>query len=265
MGNEKLITLVNGREDFSEVELPITNADLEKIYPLASTKAKEDEVYLEEGREVTAKIQSYTRGYYDLWKKIVEISKDDIKKVYDKLNVHFELWLGESDAVEYFDELNQIFEAAGILIDSDGAKIVEVKEDNDTAPMPPLLFLKSNGTLSYQTTDLATILQRKKCYNPDEIWYTTDGRQALHFEQVFRAVRKSKLLDEDADVVIVFGGVNDYGHGDAELGTFENKDPYTFFGGLRVLIESLQEKYGIKYLHADFKKENGYLNSIKIN
>ena len=181
--------------DFSEVELPITNADLEKIYPLASTKAKEDEAYLEEGREVTAKIQSYTRGYYDLWKKIVEISKDDIKKVYDKLNVHFELWLGESDAVEYFDELNQMFEEAGILIESDGAKIIEVKEDDDTAPMPPLLFLKSNGTLSYQTTDLATILQRKKCYNPDEIWYTTDGRQALHFEQVFRAARKANLVD----------------------------------------------------------------------
>ena len=195
--------------DYSEIELPITNADLEKIYPLASTKAKEDEAYLEEGREVTAKIQSKVPGYYDLWKKIVEISKDDIKKVYDKLNVHFELWLGESDAVEYFDELNEIFEEAGILIESDGAKIVEVKEDNDTAPMPPLLFLKSNGTLSYQTTDLATILQRKKCYNPDEIWYTTDGRQSLHFEQVFRAVRKSKLLNDNVGLEhIPFGTMN---------------------------------------------------------
>ena len=195
--------------DYNEIELPITNADLEKIYPLASTKAKEDEAYLEEGREVTAKIQSKVPGYYDLWKKIVEISKDDIKKVYDKLNVHFELWLGESDAVEYFDELNEIFEEAGILIESDGAKIVEVKEDNDTAPMPPLLFLKSNGTLSYQTTDLATILQRKKCYNPDEIWYTTDGRQSLHFEQVFRAVRKSKLLNDNVGLEhIPFGTMN---------------------------------------------------------
>jgi len=182
--------------DYSEIELPITNADLEKIYPLASIKAKEDEKYLDEGREVTAKIQSKVPGYYDLWKKIIEISKADIKKVYDKLNVNFELWLGESDAVEHFEELNKIFEEAGILIESEGAQIVEVKKDDDTAPMPPLMFLKSNGTLSYQTTDLATILQRKKDYNPDEIWYVTDGRQSLHFEQVFRAAKKSNLVED---------------------------------------------------------------------
>lgn len=195
--------------DLENVELPITNADLEKIYPLASTKSKEDEAYLEEAREVTAKIQSKTRGYYDVWKKVVEISKADIKKVYDQLNVHYDLWLGESDAVEYFAELNEIFEQAGILEDSEGAKIVEVKEESDNAPMPPLLFVKSNGTISYQTTDLATILQRKKEYNPDEIWYVTDGRQALHFEQVFRAARKANLVDNQTVLEhIPFGTMN---------------------------------------------------------
>ena len=131
----------------------------------------------------------------DTNKAITDLVKADIKKVYDRLNVHFELWQGESDAVEYFDELNKIFEDAGILEDSEGAKIVEVKDDNDNAPMPPLLFIKSNGTISYQTTDLATILERKKNYDPDEIWYLTDGRQALHFEQVFRAARKANLVD----------------------------------------------------------------------
>ena len=185
----------NYNGSYEELELPITNADLEEIYPYASAKAKEDEEYLEEARDVTSKIQSKTPGYYDVWKKVVEISKADIKKVYDRLNVHFELWQGESDAVEYFDELNKIFEYAGILEDSEGAKIVEVKDDNDNAPMPPLLFIKSNGTISYQTTDLATILERKKNYDPDEIWYLTDGRQALHFEQVFRAARKANLVD----------------------------------------------------------------------
>ena len=185
----------NYNGSYEELELPITNADLEEIYPYASAKAKEDEEYLEEARDVTSKIQSKTPGYYDVWKKVVEISKADIKKVYDRLNVHFELWQGESDAVEYFDELNKIFEDAGILEDSEGAKIVEVKDDNDNAPMPPLLFIKSNGTISYQTTDLATILERKKNYDPDEIWYLTDGRQALHFEQVFRAARKANLVD----------------------------------------------------------------------
>ena len=185
----------NYNGSYEELELPITNADLEEIYPYASAKANEDEEYLEEARDVTSKIQSKTPGYYDVWKKVVEISKADIKKVYDRLNVHFELWQGESDAVEYFDELNKIFEDAGILEDSEGAKIVEVKDDNDNAPMPPLLFIKSNGTISYQTTDLATILERKKNYDPDEIWYLTDGRQALHFEQVFRAARKANLVD----------------------------------------------------------------------
>ena len=183
--------------DYSEVELPITNEDLEKIYPEASQKAKDDEAYLEEGRDVTAKIQSHVRGYYDLWKKVIEISKADIKKVYDELNVHFELWLGESDAAEYFDELKEIFEKENLLEDSNGAKIVDVKEDTDKAPMPPLLFLKSNGTISYATTDLATILQRQKQYHPDEIWYCTDARQELHFTQVFRSARKAHLVDED--------------------------------------------------------------------
>lgn len=183
--------------DYSEVELPITNEDLEKIYPEASQKAKDDEAYLEEGRDVTAKIQSHVRGYYDLWKKVIEISKADIKRVYDELNVHFELWLGESDAAEYFDELKEIFEKENLLEDSNGAKIVDVKEDTDKAPMPPLLFLKSNGTISYATTDLATILQRQKQYHPDEIWYCTDARQELHFTQVFRSARKAHLVDED--------------------------------------------------------------------
>lgn len=195
--------------DFSEVELPITNEDLEKIYPLASTKAKEDESYLEEGRDVTAKIQSKVRGYYDLWKKVIEISKADIKEVYDKLNVFYDLWLGESDAVEYMEELYEIFEKAGIIEESEGAKIVEVKEETDNAPMPPLLFEKSNGTLSYQTTDLATILQRMKEYNPDEMWYVTDGRQCLHFEQVFRAARKAGLVDDTVKLEhIPFGTMN---------------------------------------------------------
>ena len=195
--------------DYSEIEIPITNEELEKIYPEASRKAKEDENYLEEGRDVTAKIQNHVPGYYDLWKKVVDISKADIKNVYDDLNVHFELWQGESDAAEYFNELEEFFEKSGVLIESSGAKIIEVKEETDKAPMPPLLFVKSNGTLSYETTDLATILERKKNYNPDEIWYLTDARQELHFIQVFRAAKKAKLVNDDIKLVwFGFGTMN---------------------------------------------------------
>ena len=195
--------------DFSELTLPISNEDLEKIYPLASQKAKEDEAYLEEGRIVTTKIQNHERGYYDLWKKVVEISKADIKQVYDMINTEFDLWLGESDAAEYFDELQEIYEKKGLLVESEGAKIVNVEEETDKAPIPPLLFIKSNGTLSYETTDLATILQRKKEIDPDEIWYVVDSRQGLHFEQIFRATRKAQLVSDDVVLEHVgFGTMN---------------------------------------------------------
>ena len=194
---------------YDEVELPITNADLEKIYPLASQKSKEDEEYLEEARVITAKIQNKEKGYYDLWKKIIEISKADIKEVYDSLNVDYDLWLGESDSVEYFDELYEKFDKKGLLKDSEGAKIVELKEDTDKIEMPPLLFIKSNGSLSYQTTDLATILQRKHEENPDEIWYCVDGRQSLHFDQVFRAARYAEIVDPKVKLEFIgFGTMN---------------------------------------------------------
>ena len=189
--------------------MPITNKDLEEIYPFASNKSKEDEEYLEEARDITYKIQNHERGYYDLWKKVVEISKNDIKQVYDKLNVNFELWLGESDAAEYIDELTEIYEQQNALTESEGAQVVEVKEETDKSPMPPLLFKRSNGTISYETTDLATILQRKKELNPDEIWYCVDARQGLHFEQVFRAARKVKLVDDNVGLEhIGFGTMN---------------------------------------------------------
>lgn len=195
--------------DYNEIDLPITNDDLERIYPLASQKSKEDENYLEEARIITTKIQNHEKGYYDIWQKIISISKKEIKKVYDVLNVSYDLWQGESDAIAYFDELKEVFEEAGVLENSNGAQIVEVKDDKDKAPMPPLLFIKSNGSISYETTDLATILERKKKYNPDEIWYCADARQELHFEQVFRAARKAHLIDETTKLEFIgFGTMN---------------------------------------------------------
>ena len=199
----------NYKGDYTEIDLPITNADLEEIYPYASAKSKEDESYLEEARQITFKIQNHERGYYDLWQKVVSISKKDIKSVYDELNVSFDLWLGESDAMEYFAELKHIFEAKHLLKDSEGAKIVEVINEFDKSPMPPLLFIKSNQSLSYATTDLATILQRQKQFKPDEIWYCVDSRQNLHFEQVFRATRLAQLVPDNVKLEFIgFGTMN---------------------------------------------------------
>lgn len=195
--------------DYKKVPLPITNEDLEIIYPIASQKAKEDIEYLEEARIMTLKIQNHERGIYDLWKKIVGISKEAIKKIYDILNVSYDLWNGESDATPYVSELLEICEEKKIITESDGAKIIEVKEETETSPMPPLLLVKSNGTISYETTDLATIIQRKKEINPDEIWYLADERQALHFEQVFRATKKAELIDSKVNLEYIgFGTMN---------------------------------------------------------
>ena len=222
--------------DYTEVELPITNADLERIYPEASNKARVDEEYLDEAREITKKIQSHTRGYYDIWKKIVEISKEDIKKVYKELNVNFELWYGESDAMEYFPELEKIYRDNNILSLSEGAEVVNVSSEDDKTEIPPLLFIRTNKTVSYETTDLATILQRKKEENPDEIWYVVDARQSLHFEQVFRAARRAKLVNDN--VVLEHIG----------FGTMNGKDGHPFKtrdGGvmpLKTLIDMVNEE-----------------------
>lgn len=199
----------NYEGDYSEIDLPITNEDLERIYPLASNKSKEDEAYLEDARDITMKFQSKEKGYYELWKKIVDISKEDIKKTYDSLNTNFEIWNGESDEMEFFNELYKIYEEKGLITESEGAKVIEVATEDDNSPMPPLMMVKSNGTMSYDSTDLAAILERRVNFNPDEIWYVVDGRQSLHFEQVFRAARKGNIINDDVELIhIGFGTMN---------------------------------------------------------
>ncbi|MBQ3468955.1 MAG: arginine--tRNA ligase [Bacilli bacterium] len=199
----------NYEGNYNNIDLPITNADLEEIYPYASTKAKEDEIYLEEAREITLKLQKHEKGYYELWQKIIGISKEDIKKVYDELNVDFDLWEGESDAAEYIEDTIKVFEDKNLIKESEGAKIIEVKKEDDKLPMPPLLLVKSNETVSYETTDLATIYERMKNFNPDEIWYLTDERQTLHFEQVFRAARLGEIVNNNTVLEFIpFGTMN---------------------------------------------------------
>ena len=188
---------------------PVTNDDLMDLYPSASNKAKEDEAYMEEARIMTANFQNGDRGLMALWDRIMDVSKTDIKRIYDRLNTTFEIWNGESDADKYTPEMIEYLEQQGLVKDSQGAKIIEIKEDGDDHEVPPLLLVKSNGSASYETTDLACIWERIKNYNPDEIWYLTDARQALHFEQVFRAAKKSKIVNEDTKLEFIpFGTMN---------------------------------------------------------
>lgn len=226
----------NYQGDYSEVELDITNEELLEIYPVASAKAKRDPKFLAEGRDITAKIQSGVRGYYDCYKKVVEISMADIKKVYGYLNVSFEWWKGEADSAKYFDELYEILDKKGLTKESDGALIVEVKTDEDKAPMPPVIIKKSNDTVSYETTDLATILQREKDYQPDEIWYVVDERQSLHFEQVFRCTYKAGLVPETTKLIHIPNGTMNGSDGKP----FKTRDGGVM--GLEELIDLVYEK-----------------------
>lgn len=226
----------NYQGDYSEVELNITNEELLEIYPVASAKAKRDPKFLAEGRDITAKIQSGVRGYYDCYKKVVEISMADIKKVYGYLNVSFEWWKGEADSAKYFDELYEILDKKGLTKESNGALIVEVKTDEDKAPMPPVIIKKSNDTVSYETTDLATILQREKDYQPDEIWYVVDERQSLHFEQVFRCTYKAELVPETTKLIHIPNGTMNGSDGKP----FKTRDGGVM--GLEELIDLVYEK-----------------------
>ena len=190
-------------------EPPVTNADLMEIYPIASEKAKNDENYMAEAREITAQFQNGNKGLTALWKHIMQVSKTDIKRIYDKLNTTFEIWEGESDGNKYVPELIDYLEEKNLIKESQGARIIEVQNSDDDHEIPPLLLIKSNNSTSYETTDLACILERMKLYNPDEIWYLADSRQALHFEQTFRAARISEIVKPDTKLEFIpFGTMN---------------------------------------------------------
>ena len=187
----------------------VTNKELEEIYPYASNKAKEDEEYLEEARIITTKLQKKEKGYYDLWKNIVNVSIKNIKYLYDKLNVSFDLWKGESDADEFIDDVINYLRNNKYTRISEGAEIIDVSLPDDKLEIPPLLLVKSNDSVSYETTDLATIWDRVHSINPDEIWYVVDNRQSLHFEQVFRTCYKSKIVNENVKLEhLGFGTMN---------------------------------------------------------
>lgn len=190
-------------------ELPITTKDLQEIYPTASNKAKENEEVMEQVREITIQIEQGHRGYTALWNKIKELSIEDIKGIYKRLNTDFDLWEGETDCYPYIPEMIETLKSKNLLYESEGALVIDVKEDDDKEPMPPLVVLKGNGGTVYQTRELATLLSRQKRFSPDEIWYFTDNRQELYFKQVFRAAKKAGLTPQNTELKFFgFGTMN---------------------------------------------------------
>ena len=190
-------------------EPPFTIAELEEIYPFASKRSKEDPQYKEDSMACTYKLQSGVRGYSALWNHIINVSVADLKRNYEKLNVEFDLWNGESTVHDLIPGMVDYMKKEGYAYVSDGALVVDVKEETDTKEVPPCMILKSDGASLYNTTDLATIMMRMEQNHPDELIYLTDKRQELYFEQVFRCARKTKLVKPETKLVhIGFGTMN---------------------------------------------------------
>ena len=190
-------------------EAPFTISELEEIYPTASAKSKEDAAFKEAAMQATYELQHGRKGYQELLKHILTISVNDLKRNYANLNVSFELWKGESDAQPYIPAMVQKMKDDGFAHISDGALVVDVKEEGDTKEIPPCMILKSDGASLYNTTDLATIVYRMKDYHPDHIVYVVDKRQELYFTQVFRCARKTGLVEKDTKLTFIgFGTMN---------------------------------------------------------
>lgn len=240
-------------------ESPVSVTELEEIYPTASGKSKEDPEYKAKAMEATFKLQSGVRGYRALWKLIMDVSVADLKRNYENLAVDFELWKGESSVHDIIPGMVQYMKDGGYAYISEGALVVDVKEETDTKEIPPCMILKSDGASLYNTTDLATIMDRMENIKPDRIIYLTDKRQNLYFEQVFRCAKKTKLVGEDTKLDhIGFGTVN-------------GKDGHAFKtreGGvmrLEKLIEEINDKmYGKMNEGRDLPEEEIVSTSKKI-
>lgn len=190
-------------------EAPFTISELEEIYPTASAYAKEHEDYREEALQATYLLQNGNRGYRAVWDHIMNVSVTDLKKNYENLNVEFDLWKGESDAQKYIPDMVQMLKDEGYAHYDEGALVVDVQEEDDNKEVPPCMILKSDGAALYDTTDLATLVEREQDYHPDEVIYVVDKRQELHFTQVFRCAKKTGIVPEKTGLKFLgFGTMN---------------------------------------------------------
>ena len=180
-------------------ESPFTLTELEEIYPTASAK-KKDPAFAEKAHIATYELQQGRRGYRAIWDHIMGVSLPDLRRIYNVLDVQFEKWLGESDADPYIPAMIEDLKNRGLAVMSEGAWVIPVAEDSDKKEVPPMILVKSDGSAIYATTDLATMVQRMQDWAPHKMLYVTDKRQNLHFEQVFRAARKSGIVKADTEL-----------------------------------------------------------------
>lgn len=222
-----------------------TLEELSEIYPAASARSKEDEAYKEKAMDITYKLQHGDEEYLRIWRHIMDISVADLKANYDKLNVSFEIWKGESDADPYIAPMVERMKKEGYAYSSQGALVVDVSEESDAKEIPPCMILKSDGAALYTTTDLATLVQREEDYKPDSVIYVVDKRQDMHFLQVFRAAKKCGIVPEETRLEFL------------GFGTMNGKDGKPFktrSGGVMKLQELIDDVYQRCY---ERMKENG--------
>lgn len=223
-------------------EAPFTISELEEIYPTASAKAKEKteagEAFKERAQEATFKLQNGYKPYRAIWNHIMNVSLADLKKNYDNLKVYFDLWKGESDAQPYISGLINDLIEKGLAYESEGALVVDVAQEGDAKEYPPCIVRKSDGASLYATSDLATIIEREKEYQPDRYIYVVDKRQELHFVQVFRVAKKAGIVKEDTQMIFLgFGTMNS-----KEGGPFKTRD-----GGVMRLEQLIRDINGEVY------------------
>ena len=223
-------------------EAPFTISEMEEIYPTASAKAKEKteagEAFKERAQEATFKLQNGYKPYRAIWNHIMNVSLADLKKNYDNLKVYFDLWKGESDAQPYIPGLINDLIEKGLAYESEGALVVDVAQEGDAKEYPPCIVRKSDGASLYATSDLATIIEREKEYQPDRYIYVVDKRQELHFVQVFRVAKKAGIVKEDTQMIFLgFGTMNS-----KEGGPFKTRD-----GGVMRLEQLIRDINGEVY------------------
>lgn len=190
-------------------EAPFTLAELDEIYPSASARSKEDEEFKKAAQQATVLLQNGHRGYTALWRHIMEVSIPDLKRNYDNLNVSFDLWKGESDAKPYIADMIRDMEDKGIAHESQGALVVDITEEGDSKELPPCIVRKSDGAANYETSDLATLIEREREYSPKTYIYFADKRQELHYTQFFRTAKKAGIVSPETELKFIgFGTMN---------------------------------------------------------
>jgi arginyl-tRNA synthetase len=195
-------------EAFAEWEALVSLADLDRLYPAAAAQGKTDEAYRNRARKLTAALQARTPGYILLWKHFARVTRVALERDFHALGVDFDLWKGESDVEDLIDPMVAELDAKGLLVDDQGARIIRVNRQGDKRELPPLLVVSSEGSAMYGTTDLATVLDRRRSIDPHLVLYVVDQRQADHFEIVFRAAYLAGYADEGALEHIGFGTMN---------------------------------------------------------